>query len=87
MFIHDKKNAVTVMMKKRGPSGGEVITGPSPQKPEHVMDEDREPDGRHAAMEDFLAGVHEKSPMKMAQAMANFHDIHASMMGPTKEEE
>lgn len=79
MFIHDKKNAVTVMMRKRGPQGGEVLSGPTPMKSESVMDEEHMPDGRHEAMQDFLAGVHEKSPDKMMQAMANFHDIHASM--------
>lgn len=86
MLIHDKKNAVTVMMKKRGPKGGEILSGPSPQKPENMMDEERMPDGRHAAMQDFLAGVHEKSPEKMTNAMANFHEIHSSM-SPAKEDE
>lgn len=86
MFIHDKKNAVTVMMKKRGPQGGEVLSGPSPQKAETVLDEEQMPDGRHTAMQDFLAGVHEKSPEKMMQAMMNFHDMHSSM-GPAKEDE
>lgn len=86
MFIHDKKNAVTVMMRKRGPDGGEILSGPSPQKAENVVDEEMLPDGRHEAMQDFLAGVHEKSPEKMMQAMINFHDIHSSM-GPATEEE
>lgn len=66
--------------------GGEVLSGPSPQKPENVVDDEMMPDGRHAAMQDFLAGVHEKSPEKMMNAMANFHDIHASM-GPEKSED
>lgn len=86
MFIHDKKNAVTVMMRKRGPQGGDVLSGPTAQKAENVVDEEMLPDGRHEAMQDFLAAVQEKSPEKMMQALMNFHDIHSSM-GPAKEEE
>jgi hypothetical protein len=79
VFIHDQKRAITTMMAKRGPKGGEMLSGPAPMKAEEVMDEDRMPDGRHAAAQDMIAAFHEKSPEKLMQAMMNFHDIHQAM--------
>lgn len=79
MHIHDKKAAVTVMMAKRGGKGGEHIAAPTAMKPEVSMEEPGMPDGRHAAAQDMISAFHEKSPAKLMQAMANFHDIHSSM--------
>lgn len=67
------------MMAKRGPKGGEMLSGPAPMKSEVMKDEEGMPDGRHAAAQDMIAAFHEKSPEKLVQAMANFHDIHSSM--------
>lgn len=78
MLVHDKKAAVTVMMKKRGPKGGEVLSGPAPMKAAEAMDEDRMPNGKLEAAKDVLAAHHEKDPMKLMQALSNFHDIHKS---------
>lgn len=87
MLLHDKKSAVTVMMSKRGPKGGEKLSGPAPMKPESVSSEDGMPDGRHSAAQDMISAMHEKSPEKLMNAMANFHDIHASMSKDPPSEE
>lgn len=79
MFIHDKKNALTTIMARRGEKGGERVAGPAPMKPEVSLMEGGEVDGRHMAAQDMMSAMHEKSPQKMADAMANFMDIHMSM--------
>lgn len=79
MMIHDRKNAITTIMSRRGAKGGEHIAGPAPMKPEVSMMEGGEVDGRHAAAQDMMAAMHEKSAQKMADAMGNFIDIHKSM--------
>lgn len=76
MIIHDEKKALMTIMRRRGKKG-EVLAGPAPMKTESVKDEDGEVDGRHAAAEDAIAAFHEKSPEKLMQALANFHDLHA----------
>lgn len=78
MLIHDKKAAVTLMMSRKSPKG-EKLSGPTPVKPEISQTEPGEVDGRHTAMQDFMAGHHEGSAEKMAQAMSNFIDLHKSM--------
>ncbi len=79
MLIHDRKNAIQTIMSRRGPKGGEVTAGPAPMQSEASMTEPGEVDGRHAAAQDVIAAMHEKSPEKLMQAMANFHDLHAMM--------
>ena len=90
MIIFDKKKAIQTLMAKRNPKTGEHMS--AEMKPQHVSHESGEPDGRHAAMQDFLMGVHEKDPHKMMESMANFHDLHAAqraaeMAKPVTEEE
>lgn len=87
MFIHDKKQAAMTIMARRGEKGGPMTAGPAPMKSEVVKNEDGMMDGRHAAAQDMIAAMHEKSPEKLMNAMANFHDIHASMSGKSDTEE
>jgi hypothetical protein len=47
--------------------------------PEVSKNDDGTPDGRHAAMEDFMAAHRAGSAQGMTDAMANFVDIHNSM--------
>lgn len=68
------------VMAKRGAKGGPMISGPAPMKEEKSMTEPGEPDGRHVAAQDMIAAIHEKSPEKLMGALANFHDIHSSMV-------
>lgn len=63
-------------MAKRSAKGGEHIAGPAAMKSEVMMSEGGEVDGRHAAAQDVLAAMAEKSPIKMVQALANFMDLH-----------
>ncbi len=79
MFFDDHKKAITTMMAKRKPGGGERTTAPMSMKPEHSMSSDNEPDGRHAASEDMIAAMHERSPQKMTAALAHFMDMHNAM--------
>lgn len=76
MIIHDKKNAIQTIMKRRSEKGGPVIAGPSPMAPEVSMDEGGEVDPRHAAAQDMIMAMHEKSAEKYSQAMGNFMDMH-----------
>lgn len=85
-MMWDRRKQIETIMKKRGASGGEVLAGPAPMKMESVKDEDGVPDGRHAAAQDMMMAMHEKSPEKMAQAMANFVDIHMSKSDEAKPE-
>lgn len=78
MIIPDDKRKISTLISSRKSAKGEDL-GSAPMKPEIVKSEGGEIDGRHVAMQDFLAGVHEKSPEKMMRAMGNFHDLHASM--------
>lgn len=65
-------------MRGRRNVKGERVLDPTPMKPEHVQSEPGELDGRHVAMQDFLAAHHEGSAQKMAEAMANFMAVHSS---------
>lgn len=78
MIMADDKRRIATIMASRKSAKGEDL-GAAPMKPEIVKHEDGEIDGRHVAMKDFLAGVHEKSPEKMMHALGNFHDLHMSM--------
>lgn len=76
MIMFDKKKAYQTIMAKRSPDGS--VTS-SPMESQKVMDEDGEPDGRHAAAEDILSAMSEKNPMKLMEALSNFHDLHQAM--------
>lgn len=86
MFFDDHKKAITTMMGKRD-SKGERTMSPTPMKAEIVKTEEGEPDGKHAAMQEFMAAHSEGSPHKMAQALSNFMDIHNSMPADEPEHE
>lgn len=47
-----------------------------PMASEVTKTEDGEIDGRHIAAQDMLGAMHEKSPQKLMEALANFIDIH-----------
>ena len=74
MIIIDPKKAVGTIMARRQHKDGS--TAEAPMKPEKATMEDGQPDGRLAAMQDFMAAHAEGSAQKMMEAMANFHDLH-----------
>ena len=74
MFFDHKKAVTTIMAKRNGM--GEPTMSPTPMKPEVVKNEDGTMDGRHAAAQDMMGAMHEKSPERLMQAMANFIDLH-----------
>lgn len=76
-MLFDQKKAITTMMARRK-SNGDRSMGPAPMKPEIMKDADGEMDGRHAAAQDMMGAMHEKSPAKLMEAMANFIDIHSA---------
>ena len=78
MFFDDNKKAITTIMSKRGPKGGEKLMDNVPMKPEVVKDEAGEVDGRHVAAQDMIGAFHEKSPEKLMHALMNFMDVHES---------
>jgi hypothetical protein len=85
MMILDKKKALMTIMSKRNDGSGETTS--APMQSEVVKSEDGEIDGRHAAAQDIMAAIHEKSPAKLMEAMANFYDLHMSRkMEPESEE-
>jgi len=51
---------------------------PTEMKPEVVMDEGGEVDGRHLAAQEMIAAHKEGSAHKLMQAMMNFIDLHNS---------
>lgn len=71
----DEKKALTTIIAKRKPSGEKVSE--APMKSEVVKDEDGDVDGRHEAAQDMMAAIHEKSPQKLMEALANFLDLHS----------
>ena len=85
MIIHDQKKAMQSIMARRQGLDGDVAS--APLKQEVVATEDGHLDGRHAAASDMLAAIHEKSPMKLMDAMAAFHDMHQLHSAQQKEEE
>jgi hypothetical protein len=82
MIIPDKNKAMMTMMAKRNPQDGDMSS--SPMKAEVSMNEGGEIDGRHAAAQDAIMAMHEKSPEKLMQALANFMDLHLNE--PSSEE-
>jgi hypothetical protein len=85
MMIHDlKKGIATVMSTRKDPETEELSS--APMKAQVVKDEDGEIDGRHAAAEDILAAIHAKDPMKLVEALGNFHDLHELEKDPEEEE-
>ena len=75
MFFDDHRRASTIIRGKRNQKG-ERISSPTSMKPEISKNEDGSVDGRHAAMQDFLAAHHEGSAQKMSEALAHYIDIH-----------
>lgn len=75
MMIFDKKKALMTIMSKRNPKDG--ATSSAPMASEISKSEHGEVDGRHAAAQDIISAMHEKSPQKLMEAMAAFHDLHS----------
>jgi len=77
MFFGDEdhKKISTLIVGKRNMKGERTME-PTAMKGEVVKHEDGEIDGRHLAMQDFIAAHHEKSASKMVDSLANFLDIH-----------
>jgi hypothetical protein len=80
-MIHDDKKALTTIMSRRSKDGSTVS---SPMAEEVSKDEDGNVDGRHAAAQDIIMAMHEKSPQKLMEALSNFHDLHMAQ-AQTKE--
>lgn len=77
MIFFDEKKKMQTIMSRRRKEGGEYSQAHE-MKPEIVKTEDGEIDGRHVAMQDFMAAHAEKSPQKAMQALGNFIDLHMS---------
>lgn len=77
MFYDEDKKIATVVRARRDKSGSRV-SDPVKVKPEISKTEDGEPDGKHAAMQDFMSAHQEGSAQKMSDALSNFLDIHQS---------
>ena len=75
MFFDDHVKATTIIRGKRDARGGR-LQELTPMKPEVVKDSDGNLDGKHLAMQDFLAAHHEGSAQKMSEALSNFLTIH-----------
>ena len=76
MILFDEKKRMQTILARRKNTSGEPM-GAAQMKPEIVKDENGEIDGRHVAMKDLMAAMHdEKSPHKAMQALANFMDLH-----------
>lgn len=84
MIMFDKKKALMTIIAKRHPKDGTMSA--APMKTEVTKEDDGQLDGRHAAAEDMIAAFHEKSPQKLMEAMANFHDLHSQMSNKSTEE-
>ncbi len=85
MIIPDQKKAVMTIMAKRSPKDG--ATSSAPMKSEVVKEEDGAMDGRHAAAQDVMMAMHEKSAHKLMEALANFMDMHMSRGDKNDEED
>lgn len=86
MIIPEDKKRIATIMASRKTAQGENL-GSAPMKPEIVKMEDGSMDGRHAAAQDMMAALHEKSPERLMRAMANFQDIHSTMVPNNSSEE
>jgi hypothetical protein len=85
MIIQDKKRAMTTIMSKRNPKDGSMSA--APMSTEVTKNDEGEMDGRHSAAQDMMMAIHEKSPHKLMEAMANFHDLHAAKMAKPESDE
>lgn len=77
-FGDDPKRVATIIASKRPEGGGPKVMSNTPMKPEKVVDDTGQVDGRHVAAQEMLGAMHEKSPMKLMDALSNFIDIHHS---------
>jgi hypothetical protein len=84
MIIPDDKRRIATIIASRRKANGEKI-GQAPLKAEVVKDEQGEIDGRHIAAQEAMMAIHEKSPEKFMQSMANFMDLHSSAPKPDVE--
>lgn len=84
MIYPDDKQHIMTIIAKRDANGKRSA---APMKQEIVKDEDGEMDGRHAAAQDVIAAMHEKSPEKLMQALSNFVDMHHAMSAEPEVEE
>ena len=85
MMWDKKKNMDTIMQRRRGESGGAVISE-TPMKPEISLDEGGEIDGKHMAAEDMIEAFHAKSADRLKEAMGNFIDLHTTETEPDAED-
>ena len=70
---------MTIMAKRAKPDADyKPEVSHAPMKEEIVRHEDGAFDPRHSAAQDVLMAIHEKSPMKLMEAMSNFHELHAA---------
>lgn len=79
MFFDDDRKKISTIIKGRRDRMGNRTMEPTEMKSEISKHEDGEMDGRHVAMQDFMAAHNEGSPQKMADALSNFIDIHHGM--------
>ena len=77
MWDDDNKKIATAILSKRKPNGDRISA--APMKSEVMKTEDGEMDGRHLAAQDMIAAFHEKSPMKLHEAMQSYLTLHNSM--------
>ncbi len=75
----DKRKIATIISSKRSAKGEKL--GSAPMLAEVVKDDKGEIDGRHVAAQDIMMAMHEKSPEKLMNALANFHDLHSGKSG------
>lgn len=75
MMFDKNKTLSTILSSRRKPDGSTVA---APMKNETTMTEDGNQDPRHMAAQDILRAMDAKSPQMLMEAMANFHDLHAS---------
>lgn len=76
MFFDDHKKIATAMRGRRDGKGNREAA-PTAMKPELSQTEPGVMDGKHVAMQDFMAAHKEGSAQKMSDAMSNFMAIHA----------
>ena len=86
MFFDDHKKTAQIIVGRKK-ANGERVSEPTEMQAETVKTEDGELDGRHEAMQDFLAAHKDNSPEGMMNALANFIDIHHSMAEEDEEPE
>ena len=74
-FDEDKKRMATTIIGKRDTKGNR-LSGPAPLKPEVMKDEGGDVNPLHLAAEDILSAHHDKSAMKLVEALGNFINLH-----------